>query len=146
MTRHDRRAATASALTIALMLAACGGGGNGVSSTPVPTPTPTPTPTGDTTLPSVSITSPVSGAVFSPRTTITIQASASDNVSVSKVEFYVNGTLICSDSAASYSCAYKLPGAKDASYLIEARVYDSSNNVGSRKISISSSGAAAKGP
>lgn len=94
----------------------------------------------DTTAPSVAITSPANGDIINPRTSITIQASASDNVGMIKVEFYINGSLICTDTTASYACGYNLPGAKGASYQIEARAYDSAGNIGSHQIQILSSG------
>ena len=56
-----------------------------------------------------------------------------------------NGALICTDTTASYSCAYKLGGAKGATYRIEARAYDSSNNMSSSVITIGSSGSGGDG-
>src|SRR5262249_49411890 len=49
----------------------------------------------DTTPPTVSITSPTNGATVSRGSTATITASATDNVKVSRVEFYINGALKC---------------------------------------------------
>ncbi len=51
----------------------------------------------DTTPPTVSIGSPTSGNVSG---TVTVSANASDNVGVTRVDFYVNGGLVGSDSAA----------------------------------------------
>ncbi|MHA1228420.1 MAG: Ig-like domain-containing protein [Candidatus Hodarchaeales archaeon] len=45
--------------------------------------------TADTTAPTVSITSPADGATVSG--TVTVEASASDNVGVDRVEFFVDG-------------------------------------------------------
>jgi len=54
--------------------------------------------------PSVTITNPVSGAVFVEPATVTIQANASDtDGSVTNVQFFANTTLIGADSAAPYS-------------------------------------------
>ncbi|WP_413289878.1 Ig-like domain-containing protein [Bdellovibrio sp. HCB337] len=94
----------------------------------------------DTTPPSVTITSPANGMVYSPRTSLNLQASASDNVGVTRVEFLVNGTLICTDYAVSYSCPYKLSAAKGVSYVIEARAYDAAGNTSKYQISIMSAG------
>lgn len=93
----------------------------------------------DTTPPSVLITSPQNGAVFSPRTSLTIQANASDDIGVYRVEFYVNGLLICTDFSASYTCSYKLGGSKGVIYNLEARAYDQSGNMNKHQITINSS-------
>ena len=39
-----------------------------------------------------------------------LSASALDNAGVTKVGFYVNGNLACTDYTASYACAWKLIG------------------------------------
>lgn len=83
----------------------------------------------DTVAPTVSITSPANGAIFARRSTITETASASDNIAVTKTEFYVDGVLKCSDSAAPFSCSWKTSNAKK-SYKLEAKAYDAQNNVG----------------
>jgi hypothetical protein len=50
---------------------------------------------------------------------------------VSKVEFYVNGSLVCTDTTAPYSCAWKVPAKTRTSYTIEARAYDAAGNTAS---------------
>src|SRR5207247_4232928 len=55
--------------------------------------------TTDTTAPSVQITSPSDQGGVHSKTTI--KASASDNVGVTRVEFYVDNVLIGTDSAAA---------------------------------------------
>src|SRR6185436_3223428 len=54
----------------------------------------------DTTAPTVSLTAPTSGQTLSG--TATLSASASDNVGVTRVEFYRDGTLFASDNASPY--------------------------------------------
>ncbi|HSP77990.1 MAG TPA: S8 family serine peptidase, partial [Myxococcaceae bacterium] len=56
---------------------------------------------GDTTAPTTSISSPSSGATVSGTTTIS--ASASDNVGVTRVEFYAGSSLIGTDTTSPYS-------------------------------------------
>ncbi len=51
------------------------------------------------TPPTVSIASPTGGNVSG---TVTISANASDNVGVTRVDFYVNGVLVGSDATAPY--------------------------------------------
>ncbi len=86
------------------------------------------TSTGDTTVPAVSITSPTDGATVNRRTYVTIQASASDNVAVVKVEFYVNNSITCTASVANFSCSWYVPRVIGASYKLQAKAYDATGN------------------
>ncbi|MBN1329866.1 MAG: caspase family protein [Candidatus Heimdallarchaeota archaeon] len=83
---------------------------------------------GDTTAPTVSITSPASGATVSGTTTIS--ASASDNVGVTKVEFYIDGSLKGTDTTSPYSYSWVTTGYSDGSHTIYAKAYDAAGNVG----------------
>ena len=85
----------------------------------------------DTTPPTVSITSPVNGALVKSNSTITIAATASDNVGATKVEFYVNGSRKCSVANSPYACAWKVPRASGRTYQLQAKAYDAAGNVGS---------------
>ena len=87
-------------------------------------------PTGDTTAPTVSITKPSNGSKVSRDKTTTIEATASDESGISKVEFYINDVLICSDSKASYKCSWKVPKPKGVTYNLVSRAYDTKGNVG----------------
>jgi chitinase len=91
-------------------------------------------PAADTTPPTVAITSPAGGASVPKKSTVTINATASDDVGVTKVEFYVNGQLTCSDTAASYTCAWKVPAAPGRTYQLQAKAYDAQGNVSSSNI------------
>jgi hypothetical protein len=98
---------------------------------PSPTPMPTAMPSQtDTVKPTVAVTSPTDGARVARSTTTTIAVNASDNVAVTKVEFYVNGTLKCTDTAAPYSCAWVVPRGRNVPYAIQAKAYDAAGNVG----------------
>jgi beta-lactam-binding protein with PASTA domain len=88
----------------------------------------------DVTPPTVSITYPSSGATFKRKAKVTITANASDNVGVSRVEFYVNGAIKCSDSISPYSCNWTVPNTPNKSYQIQARAYDAKGNLGSSSI------------
>lgn len=110
-------------------------------STPTPTPTSVTTPASDTTLsdttpPLVSITSPVNGSIVKVNSTTNIQAQVSDNVSISKVEFYVNGSLKCTSTITPYTCSWKVPGKKNTNYTLFAKAYDTSNNTNSASVTI----------
>lgn len=82
----------------------------------------------DTTPPTVSITSPANGAVVGIKSNVTIQATAQDNVLVSRVEFYVNGSLTCTDTSAPYSCTFRTGGKRNATYSLNAKAVDTSGN------------------
>lgn len=94
---------------------------------PIPTPTPP-----DTTKPAVSITFPLQNSVVAKRSRMIIAASASDNVKVKKVDFYIIGVrgelLLCSDYTAPYSCSWYSPSSTSRIYELQARAYDTSGN------------------
>ena len=57
--------------------------------------------------PTVSLTSPASGATFTAPATTTVAASASDaDGTVTKVDFYANGTLFGTDTTSPYSVSW----------------------------------------
>jgi parallel beta-helix repeat protein len=101
-----------------------------------PTPTPTPVPLTDTLAPSVSITSPANGTTVVRGEPLTITASATDNVGVSRVEFYVDGSLKCTDSLPSYSCSTKINGRRGDNHTIEVRAYDAKGNIGRHAVTV----------
>jgi PKD repeat protein len=78
----------------------------------------------DTTPPTVSASeSGTSG-------TITVSATAGDNVGVSKVEFYVDGTLKGTDTSSPYSMTLDSTTLSNASHSLVAKAYDAAGNVG----------------
>jgi subtilisin family serine protease len=81
---------------------------------------------GDTTPPSTSITAPASGATVSG--TVTVSASASDNVGVSRVEFYAGSTLLGTDSAAPYEAAWNTTAVANGTYALTSRAFDAAGN------------------
>jgi PKD repeat protein len=88
---------------------------------------PTTTPTGDTTAPTVTLTNPVNGARYSRWTYFTATATAADNVGVTKVNFYYNGYLKCTDTTAPYSCQLRM--GRGTSVPVKATAYDAAGNV-----------------
>jgi len=88
----------------------------------------------DTVPPAVSITSPAEGALVARNANTTIAASASDNVAVTKVEFYVGTTLTCTDTASPYTCTWKVPKTAGVQYTLQAKAYDARNNVASSAV------------
>ena len=98
--------------------------------TMAPTNTPTPTLPADTIAPVVSITYPTNGAIVSRNATVTLQAQASDNTAVTRVEFYVNGVLKGTDSTAPYTNNWLVPNKRNTSFNLSAKAYDSAGNIG----------------
>jgi PKD repeat protein len=94
-----------------------------ITSTGTTTPPP---PTGDTIAPSVTLTSPANGASIKRYTYFTATATASDNVGVTKVNFYYRGSLKCSDTTAPYSCSIRMVNGSGQS--VYARAYDAAGN------------------
>lgn len=82
----------------------------------------------DTTAPTTSITSPAAGATLSGTANVT--ASASDNVEVTKVEFFIDGVLAATDTASPYSFAWNTTTATNASHTLTSKAYDAAGNVG----------------
>jgi hypothetical protein len=82
----------------------------------------------DTTAPTTSITSPASGATVSG--TITVSATASDNVGVSKVEFYLDGALRTTDTASPYSWTWDTTTFANSAHTLVTKAYDAAGNVG----------------
>jgi hypothetical protein len=90
----------------------------------------------DTVKPTVSITSPTNNATVNRSSNVTIAANASDNRAVVRVEFYVNNSLRCTDTTAAYSCVWAVPSARNQTYTLRVRAYDSSNNFTDASVSV----------
>lgn len=91
---------------------------------------------GDNIAPTVAITSPANGATVLRKSTVTITATASDNVGVTRVEFLVNGALQCTDTAAPYSCAWRVPNPMGKTYQLQARAFDAAGNSAAATVSV----------
>jgi hypothetical protein len=83
---------------------------------------------GDTTPPTTSITAPANGATVSG--TVSVTASASDNVGVTKVEFYLDGALKSTSTASPYSWSWNTTTAANGSHSLVSKAYDAAGNVG----------------
>ena len=78
----------------------------------------------DTTAPTVSASASGSSG------NISFSASASDNVGVTNVEFYVDGSLKGSDSSSPYSLSFDSTTVSNGSHSLTAKAYDAAGNVG----------------
>ena len=83
---------------------------------------------GDITPPTTSITAPLNGATVSGTTSVT--ASASDNVGVTKVEFYLDGALKSTDTTSPYSWSWDTTTATNGAHSLTTKAYDAALNVG----------------
>jgi len=101
-----------------LVVAGCGGGGN--SAPPPPPPV-------DTTSPTVS-------AVQAPATnvnrTVSLTVTATDSVGVTTVRFFVDGTLLGSDTTSPYSVDWDTSGETEGDHTLTAEAEDAAGNVG----------------
>ena len=91
---------------------------------------------GDNIAPTVSITNPANGAIVTRKSNVTITATASDNVGVTRVDFLVNNTLQCSDTTAPYSCVWRVPGAANKTHQLQARAFDAAGNSATASIQV----------
>jgi hypothetical protein len=82
----------------------------------------------DTIAPATSVTSPASGATVSGN--VTVAASASDNVGVTKVELWMDGSLIGTANASPYNFVWNATAAANGTHTLQTRAYDAAGNVG----------------
>ena len=81
----------------------------------------------DTTAPTVSITAPMNGGIVSG--TIQVAASASDNIGVAGVQFYLDGTALGSEATAvPYSISWNTTTVANASHTLTAVARDAAGN------------------
>jgi len=76
--------------------------------------------------PIVSITAPSSEAAFTAPASITVSASAGDDGTIAKVDFYANETLIATTTSRPYSFSWR--GVDAGSYSLTAVARDDSGN------------------
>jgi hypothetical protein len=100
--------------------------------------------TADTTPPSTSVTAPANGATVSG--TVSVTATASDNVGVTKMEIYIDGTLRTSNTnATSLTYSWNTTTFANGSHSIVSKAYDAAGNVGtSTTVTVTVSNAAAQ--
>jgi subtilisin family serine protease len=101
----------------AAVAAAGSGGGTGGGSDPV-----------DMVAPVVSIASPTGGTVSG---SVSVTLDASDDTAVARVELFVDGTPIGTDSTAPFSISWDTSGHANGTAELLAYAYDAANNRGS---------------
>jgi hypothetical protein len=97
----------------------------------------------DTTAPTVNVTSPAGGSTVSG--SVSVGGSASDNVGVTRVEFYRDGNiLVGSDSTSPYSVSDDTTGVSNGSHSYSAKAFDAAgNSTTSASVSVTVSNSAA---
>jgi hypothetical protein len=80
----------------------------------------------DTTPPTITLTAPTNSAKV--KGSVTLSATASDNVIVSSVSFLVNGAVVGTDTTSPYSFIWNSASLADGLASVAARAVDPSNN------------------
>ena len=89
---------------------------------------------GDTTAPSISISAPSNGAAVAG--TVNITATASDNVGVTRVWFYIDGAYLRSDGLAPFESPWDTSAVTPGSHQIRARAYDAAGNYTDAQVTV----------
>lgn len=103
-----------------LAVGACGGG-SGSNRQPPPPPA-------DTTAPTVSAVSGPAGSTVNR--IVTLSVTASDNVGVTEVRFFVDNTQVGTDTTAPYSFDWDTATVADGDHVLRADAVDSAGNTG----------------
>ena len=91
-------------------------------------------PLADTTVPSVSITSPASGSQITG--SVTVSAIASDDVGVTAATLYVDGVAKSTVTAAPYNFTWNSATVADGNHTLTVAAQDAAGNVGQAAIAI----------
>jgi hypothetical protein len=91
-----------------------------------PTPTPPPVSPTDTTAPSISITTPSSGATVS--NSVSLAVTTSDDVGVVAVQYKVDGLNVGEEAAAPFTGVWNTSSLPDGTYSLTATARDAAGN------------------
>ena len=80
---------------------------------------------GDTTAPTVAISSPTGGTVTG---TISTSVTASDNIGVTRVELRVNGATVATDTTAPYQLSWNSASVPNGTVQLTAAAFDAAGN------------------
>ena len=98
----------------------------------------------DVQSPTVSLTSPTDGSTVSG--TVTIQATALDDQSVSRVDFFKDGVLLGSDNTPAYGLNWNTSGDTAAVHTLTSKAVDEAGNLAtSAPLSVTVSATTGKG-
>jgi hypothetical protein len=96
---------------------------------------------GDTRAPTVTLTNPAPSSTLSG--VVPVQASASDNVGIAHVDFYLDGTLEVTDTRAPYVWDFNSSIASNGVHQLSALAYDIAGNVTASSVSVTTANRAA---
>jgi len=82
----------------------------------------------DTTPPTVALTAPTNGSTMAG--TVSASANATDNVGVTRVEFFRDGVSTGSDTSSPFAIAVDTTAIPNGSHTFSARAYDAAGNAG----------------
>jgi len=88
--------------------------------------------------PTISFTAPANNATVSAVTTCTV--SAKDDKGVKQVQFFMDGTLLSTDTTSSYTCSIDNKKYTNGAHTLKAVVTDSANQTTSAQITVNISG------
>jgi beta-glucanase (GH16 family) len=91
--------------------------------------------TADTVSPSVTITSPAQGSSVGSRN-VTVTASASDNVGVTRTEVLIDGALKASSPSKAISYVWNTKKVAAGPHVITVRSFDAAGNVGQSAVTV----------
>src|SRR5579872_2945539 len=89
----------------------------------------------DTTPPTVAISSPLAGAIVSG-TAVLVSGLATDNVGVTKTEFYVDGGLYSTGTTGTFSFSWNSAGKANGAHTLVVKAYDAAGNAGSASVTV----------
>src|SRR5437667_202265 len=85
--------------------------------------------------PVVSITSPANNSTVTRKSTATIKASVTASSSpISRVDFLVNSSVICSSTSTPYTCNWPVPGPGNRNYQLQIKAFDRAGKEGDSSI------------
>jgi Bacterial Ig domain/Laminin G domain len=88
----------------------------------------------DSVKPQVAFTAPTDGSTVARGKPVSLGATASDDVGVTKVEFRANGSLKCTDTTAPYTCSWTPWTASGTKNTLKATAYDAAGNTAATTI------------
>jgi hypothetical protein len=89
---------------------------------------------GNQEIPSVTFTNPNNNATV--KDVVTISANATDNVGVSKVEFWAGNSLVSSDATSPYSTDWNTKNFAEGNITLQAKAFDAAGNIGTATINV----------
>lgn len=82
----------------------------------------------DVTNPTVAMTAPVAGTIYTMPQSVPITANATDNLAVTKVWFVLDGVTVSTDTAAPYAYSWPITGATNGEHTWSATAFDDMGN------------------